>query len=490
LAAAGQGEGEKIAREQWLEIRTAHFHVYGCATAQEVYRVAENLEQFHDAGAVLTGGGSVKSPPIVVMVFPDHESLKPFLPLYAGKPANLAGFFKRSSDENLIVLELQGTNAGSMSTIFHEYAHFLFRNSDAVWPLWLKEGISELYSTFEATGRGVRIGRPIAHHLRLLEQTPLMPLKELLAVSHDSPDYNESDRQGVFYAESWLLTHFLMNGDNPLLKARFRDYTKLLREGQPADAAFPRAMGMPLTAMQAELRRYLARGQFEPIMGVVPLNLSVPRAAAARRLGPAEANYRLGNELLRIDRLDDAEPFFHEAEKLAPGSPLSREGLGMLAAARKQTAEALTQLREALRLGSTNFLAHYLYAEERYRQLGDDQGRHSRLAPAPAAEIRAELRQSIALMPDFGPAHELLGFVEMVQGEDLGGAEEQMQQAVRLEPDNRWYLLSLAEAQVASQEPEAARHSLELIYTGRADAKLRAAAAEVLSEINRSNPPQ
>jgi tetratricopeptide (TPR) repeat protein len=273
------------------------------------------------------------------------------------------------------------------------------------------------------------------------------------------------------------------------LKSRFRGYTRLLREGQPAETALTRALGMPLPAIQDELRRYLERGQFEPITGVVPVNLSLPRSAAARLLGPAEANCRLGNELLRIDRLDDAEPYFHTAEKLAPASPLSREGLGMLAAARKKPAEAVTQLREALRRGSTNYLAHYLYAEERYGQMGDDQGRHSRLAPAPAAEIRAELRQSLALMPDFGPAHELLGFVELVQGEDLGTAEEQMRQAVLLEPDNRWFLLSLAEAQVARQEPEAARRTLESINTGRVDAKLRAAAAEVLNEINHGNHP-
>ena len=37
-----------------------------------------------------------------------------------------------------------------------------------------------------------------------------MPLHELFAVTHNSPQYNESTRQGMFYAESWLLTHFLM----------------------------------------------------------------------------------------------------------------------------------------------------------------------------------------------------------------------------------------------------------------------------------------
>lgn len=484
----GQLEGGKVVREPWLEMRTAHFEVLGCASSRQLYQVAENLEQFHDAGAMLTGAGAVKAPPIVVMVFPDQESLKPFLPLYGGKPANLAGFFKRSSDENLIVLELKGTNAPSMSTIFHEYAHFLFRHSDGVWPLWLQEGVAELYSTFETTGRGVRIGLPIEHHLRLLAQEPLMPLKELLAVSHDSPDYNESDRQGVFYAESWLLTHFLMNGDNPVLKTRFATYTKLLRAGQPPESAFTRAMGVSLTAVEGELRRYLARGQFAPITGVVPVNLSMPRAAAARGLDPAEVCFHLGDELLRIDRFEAAEAYFQEALQLAPRSPQPYEGMGMLAAARKRTAEAVKQLFEAQRRGSSNYLSHYLYAEERFRQLEDNEGRHTRFDSQLAADLRAELQKALALMPDFGPAHELLGIVDLVQGDDLASAEANFRQALQLEPDNRWYLISLAQAQVARQEPDAARLSLQAVNIGRADGKLKAAAAEIMDEINHSSP--
>jgi len=275
-----------------------------------------------------------------------------------------------------------------------------------------------------------------------------------------------------------------------VLKARFGNFTKLLRAGQPQSAAFTRALGLSLPAIEGELRRYLARGQFEPISGVVPVNLSMPRAAAARTLDRAEVCFRLGDELLRIDRLDAAEPFFHEAETLSPRSPLPYEGLGMLAAARKQPAEAVKQLWEALRRGSTNYLAHYLYTEERYRKTGDEQGRHTRLDPLLAGDFRVELQKSISLMPDFGPAHELLGFVELMQGEDLAAAEENMRQAVQLEPDNRWYMISLAQAQAARQEPQAARQSLELLNTGRMDAKLRAAAAEVLDEINHPSPSQ
>ncbi len=174
--APGPGFGEPnntaMVQRQWSEVRTAHFNVYSCGVTRDVYKLAARLEQFCEAYTLLATNGSqaVASPPIVVMAFPDHESMKPFLPLYQGKPANLAAFFQRGSDENLIVLATAGPNSGytDLEVIYHEYAHLLFRHNDRDWPLWLKEGMAEVYSTFETSGYNIRIGKPIEHHLRLL----------------------------------------------------------------------------------------------------------------------------------------------------------------------------------------------------------------------------------------------------------------------------------------------------------------------------------
>ncbi|MDB6020919.1 MAG: repeat-containing protein [Pedosphaera sp.] len=485
-AALARAEGDDIARQPWFEARTTHFNIYSCGAKQEVYQLAARLEQFRDAYGLLAGAQAVSSPPIIVMAFPDQAALEPFLPLYQGKPANLSGFFKRSSDENLIVLALSGTNAGSMQTIFHEYTHLLFRRNDRVWPLWLQEGMAEIYSTFEAAGRGARIGKPINYHLLLLTHSELMPLKELLAVTHDSPQYNEMEHQGVFYAESWLLTHFLMNGDNPVLKARFGQFTKLLRQGQTTEAAFTNALGMPLTAVEAELRRYLARGQFASIACVVAADLSAPRQVATRPIAQVETCFRLGNELMRIGRLDDAEPFFARAQKIAPASPLAGEGLGLLAVMRDQHEEAARQLKESLEHDSTSFLANYFYAKERFFLTSDGQGRYTHVQPEPAADIRARLQQAITLMPSFAPAHELLGFFELVQGEHPAMAAEQLQNAIQLEPENQWYLLPLAEAQAMNQDATAARRTLAPLREPHVEAKLREQAEETLKEIEQN----
>jgi tetratricopeptide (TPR) repeat protein len=375
-----------------------------------------------------------------------------------------------------------------MEVIFHEYTHLLFRRNDRVWPLWLKEGMAEVYSTFETTGYNARIGNPIAHHLRLLAQQPLLPLAELFAVTHDSPQYNERDRQGIFYAESWLLTQFLMAGDNPAYQARFRQFTPLLRQGQFPEPAFTNAMQTTLPAMETELRRYLRQGRFAPIERALPTDISSPITLTTRIITPVETYFRLGDELFRIDRPDAAELYFTQAQKLAPASPLPWEGLGLLATERRQHDEALRDLQEALQRGSTSFLAYYVHAREKYRLTANAQDRYAPLKNEAAAEIRGELQKSLALMPDFGPAHELLGFFEMVQGENLALAEQHLQRAILLEPENPSYLFSLAQVQLRNHDPDAARRTLQPLLLPNADAKLRAHAEEMIQGITR-NPP-
>jgi len=489
-SAPAQSSNVPLVQRQWFETRTAHFNIYSCGAPQDVFKLSARLEQFCEAYALLAGAQAVASPPIVVMAFPDHETMKPFLPLYQGQPANLAAFFQRGSDENLIVLALPGNNPAypELEVIFHEYTHLLFRHNDRIWPLWLKEGMAEVYSTFETDGTSIRIARPIDHHLRLLAQQPLLPLAELFAVTHDSPQYNERDRQGIFYAESWLLTEFLMTGDNAAYRARFGQFTSLLRQGQFPVPAFTNAMQTSLPAMENELRRYLKRGQFAPLELALPTDISSPINVTTRAITPVEACFRLGDELLRVDRPDAAGSYFAQAQKLAPASPLPYEGLGLLAAKRGQHDEALRNLKEALQLGSTSFLAYYTYAREQYQRTADSQDRYVPLKPRAAAEIRGEFQKSLALMPDFGPAHELLGFFEMVQGENLVLAEQHLQRAIQLEPEKPAYLFSLAQVQLRKNDLAAARRTLQPLLLPNVDAKLRTHAEEMVQGIARNHP--
>ena len=112
----------------------------------------------------------------------------------------------------------------------------------------------------------------------------------------------------------------------------------------------------------------------------------------------------------------------------------------------------------------------------------DSQDRYKPLKKEEAAELRAELLKAIALMPHFGPARHLLGFLEMAQGEDLAKAEQQLRLAVQLEPENTSYLLSLAQVQIRERDSAGARRTLEPLLLPNADPKLRHAAEDIIRE--------
>jgi len=477
-------QSQELLRRSWFEARTAHFEVYSCATTQQVSKVLERLEQFRGAYFQLAGAQSVASPPLVVMAFPDHKALQPFLPQYQGKAANMSAFFTRGSDENLIALSVAESEPRALESVFHEYTHLLLRHNDSFWPLWLKEGMAEIYSTLEVSGpQSVRIGAPIEHHVRFLEKRQLIPLRELFAVSRESGDYNEGERQGIFYSESWLLAHYLMIGDNGARKARFGQLTALLRLGQLPEQAFTNAMRMSLAATEADLRKYLERGKFDSMQMAVRAELNARPAMALRVVSPVEVCFRLGDLLLRLHRLDSAEAYFEQAQKLAPRSPLPLEGLGLLAAQREKHEEAIRYLQEALQRGSRSFLAHYVYAREKYRLTAHQSDQYSKLDKDAAAEIRGELQKALALMPDFGPAHHLLGFFEMVQGEDLVAAEKHLQRAIQLEPENPSYMFALAQVELKKNDLDGAKRTLEGLRTRYVDEQVRTHAEELLREI-------
>src|ERR1035438_1477579 len=114
LTTAGQTADDALVNQHWFEARTTHFRIYSCGSTQAVASLATRLEQFHDAYSLLAGAQAVASPPIIAVAFPDYAAMKPFLPLYQGQPENLAAFFIRGNDENLIMLHLAGSSDDSL----------------------------------------------------------------------------------------------------------------------------------------------------------------------------------------------------------------------------------------------------------------------------------------------------------------------------------------------------------------------------------------
>src|SRR5262245_35368760 len=197
------------ASAEWRALRTQHFHVIGDVSSDRLRDIALRFEQFREVvtqflPAALRAG----SAPVIVIVFPDSRSYRPFMPLANGRRVDVDGFFVDGADVNYITMNAEAGD-GAFPVVFHEFSHFLLSSAFANAPLWFNEGLAEYFSTFEiaASGRQALIGKPIARHARLLRDRRLT-LSQLFAIGQGSKEYTRDGlERELLYAQSWALVH-------------------------------------------------------------------------------------------------------------------------------------------------------------------------------------------------------------------------------------------------------------------------------------------
>jgi len=201
------------AKGAWRSVRTNNLFVIGNADAETLQQVAVWLEFFHGAFARLVSRSVFdSSAPTTVIVFRDDASFIPFKPLYQGRPANVSGYFQSGEDVNYIAISLDPGERVPYETAFHEYVHLHLKDNLPSAPLWLNEGMAELYGSLQFSRGEALLGAPIFPYVHVLRSQELLPLTTLFAIDTRSPHYNEQDKGGVFYGQSWALVHYLMLG--------------------------------------------------------------------------------------------------------------------------------------------------------------------------------------------------------------------------------------------------------------------------------------
>jgi tetratricopeptide (TPR) repeat protein len=471
------------AKDKWINLRTRNFNIVGNVSEGDARQLALKLEQFRLIISKLTNTPEITRIPITVVLFKNDGSFKPFKPLYNGKPANLSGFFQQSEDENLIALDMNASEEYPMALIFHEYTHLLTAYTPSAWPLWLEEGLAEFYSTFDVKNNEVLIGRPLSRHVLLLRENKFVPFKTLFSVEHDSPVYNEREKQGIFYAESWALAHYLMFGNSHARQQQITRFLALLSGGAKVEEAFTEAFKTDFLTMEKELRHYIGNDSY-PGMLYRLKSTEGEKEVSIRPLSNAEVQYNLGNLLMRISRLDDAETYFSQAATLDAGLAGPHEGQGLIAMRQNKYQEAKEHFRQASALGSQNHLVHYYYAESIQRELQGNRAGVAFIQSDIARTMIDELKTAIKLMPGFGAAYNLLGFVYLVSGENISEGVEVMKTAVNLEPQNKAFALTLAELQLRLQDYAGARKTLEPLVAGDDESGERTQAQSLMKMID------
>lgn len=472
-------------RDTWRSVRTNNLVVIGNAEPEKLRQVAVWLEFFHSAfGRLVSRNVLDSSVPTTVVVFRDDASFTPFKPLYQGRPANVAGYFQPGDDVNYIAMSLDPSERSSFSVAFHEYVHLHLRDNVPGVPVWLNEGLAELYGSLQFSNGEAVLGVTMPYYMRLLRSQELLPLETLLSIDSRSPHYNEQDKTGIFYGESWALVHYLMLG-GPARPEQFRRFLHQVGRGDNVTKALENSFGMSLDRIEKELRAYIRQAELPSLRiasGDDPQTYASYTAMQRVSLSEAEANYYLGDLLLHIGRGEDSERYFKQSIALDPGLTDAYAKLGQLAVYQKRFADAKKYLQRAIS-SPQHYLVHYHYAWLLSRESALPDGRISEYAPETVAMMREQLLRTIKLAPDFAPAYYLLGFVGLITRQNLDEALQMAEKARRLDPGRPGYALLLGEIHAARADVAAARALLEPL-TRDADPRIRKEAQNQLDWLN------
>jgi Tfp pilus assembly protein PilF len=306
----------------------------------------------------------------------------------------------------------------------------MMRHAGVHIPVWLNEGTAEVYSTTELRGGEVRIGELIAVHLATLRSEAMLPLDVLASVDHDSPLYNERDKSGIFYAQSWALAHMLNFSSQ--YQPGMPNLIAMLATGEEPARAFQQAFGKSLAAVQRDLDAYVHQARFAGVRFRAPKLEARPRAEAVP-VSEVAATLALCDLLVSIRRPAAADTLLESVAAKNPQDAEIQAALGDAAIRRDEDEKARQHYERAMELGNTTGRVRHDYALV-LRQLR-----------RPNDEVVKWLREAVSLDPNLFDAHYVLGYLALEAGR-LVEAAESLKRATELRPLRAavWEHLALA----------------------------------------------
>lgn len=434
----------------WIEVRSDHFTMVTDAGDKEARRLLDQFERMRWVFQALFPKANIDPvSPIVVIAVRDQKEFQQLEPTaYLAKGMlQLAGYFLKAPDKNYILVRLDVEGEHPYSIVYHEYTHLELGTENM--PLWLNEGLAQVFENTEFRNKDVLVGEPSQNNLQFLQKTPFIPLDTLFHVDAESPYYHEEQKGSIFYPESWALTHLLLTSDWNQKTDRIAAYMRLMDQHVDPATAAQQTFG-DLKKLQAALSSYTNRMSYTVLKidsAAAPID---PKSMVAVPITPAQADAYRADVLAYDGRTTDAHALLDEILKTDPNNVLAHETMGFLAFHAGDHAEAKKWYAQAVALDSKSFLAQYYFAM--LSLMDGDTG--------PQAE--ASLQAAIKLNPRYAPAYDGLAQLYGRRHENLDVAHMMSLQAVELEPDNLNFRLNAANVLMEANRFDDAVHVLDV----------------------------
>jgi Flp pilus assembly protein TadD len=423
-----------LASDDWIRVSTPHFEVYTTAGERRGRDAAiefEKLREFFERASPL------KAPPdspVRIILFHTEEQ-------YAQYAINgiAVAFYAAAPTRDYIVLQ---DSPERYPIAIHEYMHLLIRHSGLKIPLWLNEGWSDVYSTLRPTRDGAAVGDLLPGRVSTLEHGEWLDFDTLTSATQSSPFYNEADRAGMFYAESWALAHMLYLA--PEYKDHFGKFISALHHGSSSADACQTAYGKNSAQVYADLRTYLARRKLYGVVFEAPL-AKAAEEPRIEKLSSFDSSLMLAQLLAASNRSNFARQEFEKLDKIRPGQPEVAQGLGYISLSVGDRAGARARFRQAFDAGANDPPMCVQLA-----QLETE----SHVGPAAIIPI---LERALKTRPDYPEAQIVLGLAKLA-ARDYAGAISILVAIRTVPPDQATPVFSaLAYASTQTGDLESAR---------------------------------
>ncbi len=327
------------AEPAWTKVSSSHFVLYTTATGD---LPTEFLKRLEDAESLL-----------MRLFRPRSDVRIRVIDLAGSKEYN----YNRFSGRGLYQLSWRGAyivlpdlTPEHDQVAIHELVHASVHQAGLKIPLWMEEGLAEVYSSLHLHQGQWTFGESIgAHTLSLKTQGPLQ-LNVLFQIQQNSDQYTRENESEATYATSWGLVHMLVT--SPAYSKKVWAFLAALEtSATPADA-LQHVYGKSVDEVRTDLDHHLRDTRaFEGVQEAKLSNKTFAYTPLVERCSPVELILMLA----ALPQPGGANSEIQlELKKMArdqPGNPDLEEALGFIAIQENRRAEAILHFSAAVRSG-------------------------------------------------------------------------------------------------------------------------------------------
>ena len=494
---------------KWIEVHTAHFSVITDAGEKRGREVALRMEQMRAIfGQLLLKKKLTMPVPITVISL---KSDKQYGTVAPAKQSMAGGFYVPGPDRVYIVLNLFETDP--WRAVAHPLAHYFLNSNYPPAQGWFDEGLAEYFGSIQIdkqVGMGgdpelapewhedifdeVRRDPNVPQSLTQLVSSPVwLSMVDLFTMKHDGSGTREGTHNTLYYAQSWIVVHYLLNKNKLPETGTYFDL--VLNQKVPVEKAMVQAFDMSPAQMEDAVKTYfkslsglgIALDQSKkPI--VDPVNIQQPDhfavpfdvddiGMAVSAVTDEEARAVIDDVMTRVPEHRDqglrdlqqltADPKDNEAAHRA----LARDDLRQ-----KRFEAAADELEKATELNPRDPWIWYYRAALKYQK-----AQATRTEMQGLANMMQDLRAVADWYPELADAYNMLGMAR-VEGGGINSALEAQRQAIALAPRNVEYQFNLGQIYIAGKKWDLAREVFTRLKAGP-DRVAAAAAKQQLDDL-------